>query len=434
MGNDETKAEVQNDGSTASEFVVDVALTLTTPDAESVRAVLGVREGQHTDEAIWNFCKEWEIDGAAALNLKARLDSAANTRGRGDVVAAPVEASAAQVKKFHSHFARGKFEKAVRLGLSLQGSAEQQSAIENQISAALVGERSLARALKALGREGAGADGLTTEERDNSTTVEACEEAIPHLEQVVAKSPKFSAAYLAIAKCQALAANYSLSLKSCSEALSSSSSRGSWLPDQARTKAAILSAKVALELGDPNAAAKRLAVALRADPECTAVKPMHQSLKQLRKALKKANYDLEKGYSHRALDGYTEVQNVIRRLDVKSGVLRGRVLLEVCKATSRIKRHEKAIDICDEAIELTNVTLDGLFSDPAKLSSAFIARAEALAADHDYAEAVRDFRRAVDVLSEGGVGESLLTKHRWGSVGCSRRLHGGTSSATMPRY
>ena len=56
--------------------------------------------------------------------------------------------------------------------------------------------------------------------------------------------------------------------------------------------------------------------------------------------------------------------------------------------------------------------MDGLFMDKGQLASAFIARGESLVADYDYSEAVRDFRSAFDIASQGEIQDDARQKQQ----------------------
>ena len=113
--------------------------------------------------------------------------------------------------------------------------------------------------------------------RGNSS--ESCESLLPLFDEVIKKSPKNADILLKKAECLSSNGKYSEALQTCGKVISASGQRGTWGPTQARTKAALLSARMALEMGDPNASSKRLSIALRADPDCSAVKPLHKTFR-----------------------------------------------------------------------------------------------------------------------------------------------------------
>jgi tetratricopeptide (TPR) repeat protein len=213
-------------------------------------------------------------------------------------------------------------------------------------------------------------------------------------------APKSGDFPLQVAECYAVTQRYSLALQTTAAVLSATGSKGRWKDGQSRTKAVILAHRMSLELGDIESSSKKLSVAIRADPNCESINKAYSSLKKIRKSVKSAKKDLKKTYNKRALEALESALEGSKKYNLETQVLKGKLMLDLCLVMARVRRHEKALIVCNEAIDLTNVTMDGLFMDTGQLASAFIARGESLMADRDYSEAVRDFRRATEIAGE----------------------------------
>ena len=90
---------------------------------------------------------------------------------------------------------------------------------------------------------------------------------------------------------------------------------------------------MSLELGDVDAAAKKLSVALRADPNAEAIKRAFNRLKKIRKKIKSAAKDLEKTYNKRALEALHEALELSEAYNLETGALRGKLMMNMCIAT-----------------------------------------------------------------------------------------------------
>lgn len=176
--------------------------------------------------------------------------------------------------------------------------------------------------------------------------------------------------------------------------------------------AVILASRMSLELGDVEAASKKLSVALRADPNAEAIKRAFNQLKKIRKNIKSAAKDLEKTYNKRALEALHKALELTTAYKLETGALRGKLMMNICIATARVRRHEQALIDCNEAIELSKVELDGLFKDTHQVASAYLARGGALLADYDFGEAARDFRRAAELESNPDAKREAQEKQR----------------------
>jgi tetratricopeptide (TPR) repeat protein len=194
---------------------------------------------------------------------------------------------------------------------------------------------------------------------------------------------------------------FSKVLEYCTKTLQLTGVRGKWTEKQERSQCVILGTMSALELGDIASANKRVAVIFRSDPDNQHlfVKPLYQKLKKIKKKLKKIDWDLEKGYNHRALEQLNEIVETVETFNLTQPILKGQLQLLICKGLARIKKHEEALEVCDEAIELASLTnnVEGLFLDPTKMADAYRARGEAYMADHDYSLAVKDFRSVMEL-------------------------------------
>ena len=204
---------------------------------------------------------------------------------------------------------------------------------------------------------------------------------------------------------------------------------------------------MSLELGDIESASKKLSVAIRADPNCNIINTAYSKLKKIRKSVKSAKKDLKKTYNKRALTALESALEGTKHYNLTTQVLKGKLMLDLCLVMARVRRHEKAVRekkklkiekvflfcffcffwripskyfflaltsvgtifffllsssfflvtthththnqwpqliVCNEAIDLTNVTMDGLFMDTGQLASAFIARGQSLMAGKSF--------------------------------------------------
>jgi len=181
---------------------------------------------------------------------------------------------------------------------------------------------------------------------------------------------------------------------------------------------ASIGAAAATEMGDMDKVKKYYQLVLRAEPDQKEVSLQYKSLKSLLKLLKSSDELVKKGYNHKALKVLDEALSAMRGMHMSSGTFRSTVLIKLCTANSKIKKHEEALLFCDQALELRSASSDGLntvaFEDPAAVREALLARAEALSLDDDHDEAVRDFSKALDNAEKSGVKDEplMLLKRR----------------------
>ena len=196
---------------------------------------------------------------------------------------------------------------------------------------------------------------------------------------------------------------FSKVLEYCTKTLQAAGIRGKWTEEQPRSQCVKLGTYAALELGDINSANKRIAVLFRSDPDGShSHQAFVQNVEKDEEDYQKIDYDLDKGYNHRALEQLNDVMDTVEKFNLTQPILKGKLQMRICKGLARIKKHEEALEVCDHAIELATLTntIEGLFLDPTKLADAYRARGEAYMADHDYSLAVKDFRSVMEIETD----------------------------------
>jgi DnaJ homolog subfamily C member 3 len=131
-------------------------------------------------------------------------------------------------------------------------------------------------------------------------------------------------------------------------------------------------------------------------------KQQYASLKKLMKHIKTSDELLTKGYNHKALESLEFSLGAMRGMLMTSDTFRSNILLRMCRAYSKIKRHEEALASCDSVLEMRKAV-----SDPAALLEALIARSEVLSNDNDFSEASRDLNQALQLAEQ-----ALISSHR----------------------
>jgi len=108
----------------------------------------------------------------------------------------------------------------------------------------------------------------------------------------------------------------------------------------------------------------------------------------------------------------------MRGLQMSSGTFRSGILLKLCASNSQIKRHEEALQFCDQALELRQppggaaTATATSFVDPASVREALVFRAEALERDQDHDEAVRDWAKALELAEAHGAEQDAVMNLR----------------------
>jgi len=164
-----------------------------------------------------------------------------------------------------------------------------------------------------------------------------------------------------------------------------------------------------MELGDIDKALTFYQLVLRNDPDQHEVGRQYKGLKKLQKLLKNVDEKLAKSQNHKALEGLSEVLSAMKGMEADSGHFRSGILLRLCKVNGEMKRAEEALYNCDQAVKQRQTPISGTFVHPLKLAEALAARCRALIQDHDYDEAVRDCRAAVDEYERSGKTEAIQT-------------------------
>ena len=420
-------------GDEADRPLIEMSLSLSgggQAEGESRPVALEVFSGGSNHDALWNFALKYNVGSDSLLRLKQQLDARAREidsradaagDGRGGDGAALMkhpngdkfDLDADQLhKKALNDLARGRYQKAARHlfhavpkhdgGLPDGGLPDY---LAPALSRAIAAGNSMAK-FWTLECPAKGAQAGAEAGESNATAY------LDLLQSMQSKSPKNGSFPLWRARCFAKRGRFSEALKACGEVLQASGSRGRWKDEAPRTLAVILASRMSLELGDVDAAAKKLSVALRADPNAEAIKRAFNRLKKIRKKIKSAAKDLEKTYNKRALEALHEALELSEAYNLETGALRGKLMMNICIATARVRRHEQALIDCNEAIELSKVELDGLFKDTHQIASAYLARGGALLADYDFGEAARDFRRAADLETNPDAKREAQEKQR----------------------
>ncbi|EKX48811.1 hypothetical protein GUITHDRAFT_136477 [Guillardia theta CCMP2712] len=183
--------------------------------------------------------------------------------------------------------------------------------------------------------------------------------------------------------------------------------RGAWKRGQHRMMAVTLGSHAALELGDGERALKFYQAVLRNDPDQQEISKQYKSLKQLLKLLKESDEKIQKSQNHKALDVLSHSLSVMKGMDAT-----------LCRVYAELKRYEEALLACDQCVQRRSMPVAGLFVDPAKLAEALKLRAQAHVQDHNYDEAVRDYRK-VQELTPGRddvsdkLNEALRMQNMW---------------------
>lgn len=74
------------------------------------------------------------------------------------------------------------------------------------------------------------------------------------------------------------------------------------------------------------------------------------------KHIKTSDELLLKGYNHKALESLEYSLGSMRGLLMTSDTFRSNILLRMCKALSKIKRHEEALQACDSVLDMRRST------------------------------------------------------------------------------
>ena len=374
----------------------------------STSTVIEVRQGQCSHDSVIHFGVKHNIDSASLINLKQQLDTRAVREDISKQVSNhPIEkhntlSKEILLKKATKELKKGQYLKAGRNLLHVATQSKPQSESEPNTSNTEQLHTMLSQIIEGS-RLKKNLETMSCGQSSYSGTLE-------RLSQLSPNSGDFP--YL-IASCYAEEEQYSLALQTTANVLKATGSKGKWKDTHARTKAVLLAHRMSLELGDIESASKKLSVALRADPNnCDSITSAFTKLKKIRKSVKSAKKDLKKTYNKRALGHLETAMELANVYNLTTNVLKGKLMLDLCLAMARVRRHEKALIVCNEAIDLTNITMDGLFMDTGQQASAFIARGESLVADYDYKEAVRDFRSAADIAGQGEIQDSAREKQR----------------------
>jgi len=166
--------------------------------------------------------------------------------------------------------------------------------------------------------------------------------------------------------------------------------------------AVALGSQAAMEIGDGEKALKFYQLVLRNDPDQQDIGKQYKGLKKLLKLLKEADEKLSKSRNHDALKILEEALSAMKGMDVGSGHMRADILLRQCKVYSEMKRFEEALQACDQSVHHRQTPVAGMFVDPRKLSHALNTRGGSHMQDHNYDEAVRDFREAKEQADRSG--------------------------------
>lgn len=123
------------------------------------------------------------------------------------------------------------------------------------------------------------------------------------------------------------------------------------------------------------------------------------------KHIKTSDDLLLKGYNHKALESLELSLGTMRGLLMTSDTFRSTILLRMCRAYSKIKRHEEALQACDSVLEMRRSSAgSAIMEDPEAMGEALLARSEVLANDNDFAEASRDLQLALNIAEGGAAG------------------------------
>ena len=388
------------------EPILSVGFTLNRGE-ESEDAAVEVFPGQDTAEAIWNFCLVHNMGSKSLVEMKKTVDDRARHAGVESIVLRPGSGSKLAPQEYVSASEKlkknGKFnESAIHLLRAFHPDDEHPSAEDG----------TLYSHLDEL-RQGA------SNHRDLLVAIDEgnYEAALEHGRRVTSLAPKAVHIFRTMADVLTKEGKWSKVLTKTSQCVQAAGTRGVWEEHHERSKCVVMAARAALELGDVNSANKRLSIILRAAPETTFIKPMYNKIKKIKKQMKKVDYDLKKGYNHRAVEALESILTVVEEFKLNSTILRGKFQLQVCKGLARIKKFEEALVVCDEAIEQVGGVsqMEGLFLNPKEMANAYRARAESYMADHDYREAVRDFRQVVEYSSgdEKYEAEESLRNAEW---------------------
>jgi hypothetical protein len=404
---------------------------------------LEVFAGGSTHDALWDFAMQYSVGSDSLLRLKQQLDARARSldaraqgggggggsEGEGEGAALLRHPSGAKFETLHAAALHQKARKDLDKGRYRRAARHLLHAVPRrngdlpdggipdylapELSRAIDAGNAVAK-LGALECPAVAAyEARSTESDVDAASSKAKATAyLDLLHSLQSKSPKNGSFPLWRAQCYAQRRRFAAAQRACGEVLQVTGSRGRWRDEAPRTLAVILASRMSLELGDVEAASKKLSVALRADPSAEAIKRAFNQLKKIRKHIKSAAKDLDKTYNKRALEALHEALKLTTAYDLKTGALRGKLMMNICIATARVRRHEQALIDCNEAIELSKVELDGLFKDTHQVASAYLARGGALLADYDYGEAARDFRRAAELESNPDAKREAQEKQR----------------------
>ena len=381
--------------------VLSVSFDLSRGDEASTTHSVDIYEndGHDTASATWQFCLEHNLNSKSVAGIKRSVDGKANSdEALKHLITEPTASTKKEVNKLINNF---QFDEAAHVLLRLHHHEKSPSGpeflseeeIHDLFEKLSEGSRSYKKFMIAM-------------ENNNTDDMKVHGDAIVKKVFDKKKNKKHGGKiYYKIAKYYYdLKNKFSKVLEYCTKTLRATGVRGTWSETQDRSQCILLGTMAALELGDIASANKRVAVIFRSDPDNTHsfIKPLYQKLKKMKKQLKKIDYDLDKGYNHRALEQLNDIMNTIKTFNLTQPILKGKIQLLICKGLARIKKHEEALEVCGEAIELASLTnsIEGLFLDPTKMADAYRARAEAYMADHDYSLAVKDYRSVMEIETD----------------------------------
>jgi DnaJ family protein C protein 3 len=367
------------------DLIAEVPLDLTKEvNGEKVKSkvVATLREGQHVADAAFHFCAAHDIKSHSEVtSITGLLRKAA-----GDDYAPPGDESSTAddlVDLGHSHADAGAFAqagiyfaRALDLDKATPDSLQRQprESVEHDLNSVM----------------------HTAQKAAEIDTKFAAREYQAVLDSAEGSASENATVLLMVARCHQQLGDPGKALTAAAQVISKSAGYGTWSRGQPRMMAVTLGANAAMEIGSEKKALKFFQTVLKYDLDQAQVRKQLRELKRVLKLLKRAGEQLDKGYNNKAFEYIDECLSASRGLDVDSPIFRSSIQLKLCKVQSKLKRHEEALETCDEVVKTLTGNFSGIFVDP---SEALLARAEVLIYDDDYDEAVDDLRLALDYLS-----------------------------------
>ena len=284
-------------------------------------------DGHDTASATWKFCTEHNLNAKSIVGIKKSVDSRARDESLEHLV--KVHQSPITKKGINKLINNFQFDEAAHILLRLhhEGTSWNGPEFLSDDDTVLLFERLT---------EGASTYRKFTKAIQESSVEEVKTQGGLLVAKIFDGKNKKHAAkvYYKIANFfYGLNNKFSKVLEYCTKTLQAAGIRGKWTEEQPRSQCVKLGTYAALELGDINSANKRMLSCFGlTQTEATPLsKPLYKTLKKMKKTIKKIDYDLDKGYNHRALEQLNEIMDT-QKFNLTQPILKGKLQMRICKA------------------------------------------------------------------------------------------------------